>query len=71
MIVIEPKHVGIVLMQILIFFSSNSFVHQLVNKTLKSTFRYSKIYSFVTADGLMMTGMDAMYCHSQCDNVIS
>jgi hypothetical protein len=32
--VIEPKHVGAILMQILIFFYSNSFVHQLVNKTL-------------------------------------
>ena len=30
--VIAPKHVGAVLMQILTFFSSNSLVHQLVNK---------------------------------------
>jgi hypothetical protein len=32
--VIEPKHVGALLMQILIFFLSNSIVHQLVNKRL-------------------------------------
>ena len=34
MMVIEPKHVGAVLMQILIFFQSNSIVYQLVNKRL-------------------------------------
>ena len=34
MMVIELKYVGAVLMQILIFFSSNSIVHQLVNKIL-------------------------------------
>jgi len=32
--VIAPKHVGAVLMQILIFFKGNSLVHQLVNKKL-------------------------------------
>jgi hypothetical protein len=34
MMVIEPKHVGAVLMQILVFFYSNSIVYQLVNKIL-------------------------------------
>ena len=32
MMMIEPKHVGALLMQILIFFQSNSIVHQLANK---------------------------------------
>jgi len=34
MMVIEPKHVGAVLTEILIFFQSNSIVHQLINKRL-------------------------------------